>query len=102
MLKQVASGLAIWTLFVACGLAFQESSPAPAAERRSPPVVLPPPRPASSTDRARVPDAVHEVRALDRHARTGMICYAGAFGGPVKNEALPAFALGVTRQLKRR
>jgi hypothetical protein len=102
MLKRFASGLAIWTLFVACGLAFQESSPAPAVEKRSPPVASPPAAAASSPDNARAPDAVHEVRALDRHARTGMICYAGAFGGPVKKEALPAFALGGRPQLKRR
>jgi hypothetical protein len=102
MLKQVASGVAIWTLFVACGLASQESSPAPAVQRRSPPAVLPPAIPANSPDRARVPDAVHEVRALDHHARTGMICFAGAFGGPVKREPLPLFALGPKPQLKRR
>jgi hypothetical protein len=93
MLKRFASSLAIWTLAVGCCLASQESSPAPAVVKPSPPVVIAPAPPGDPADDRRVPAVIQEMQALERHARVGMICYSGAFGMPMKKQALPAFAL---------
>jgi hypothetical protein len=38
------------------------------------------------------PEPIRQVQALDRHARMGMICYTGPFGGPAKKDTLPALA----------
>jgi len=89
MLKRFASGLGICTLAAATGLAAQELAPAV-------PAVRPAPQPAAPAVRApdrMKPEPIREVQALDRHARTGMILYAGAFGGPAKKDALPALAV---------
>jgi hypothetical protein len=90
MLKRFASGLGICTLAAATGLAAQELAP-------SVPAVRPASQPAAASavrapDRMK-PEPIREVQALDRHARTGMVLYAGAFGGPAKKEALPALAV---------
>ena len=99
MLKRFASGLAIWTLFVGTCLAFQEPSPGPAVQKRSPAVA--PAVPKVPAEGARVPAVIQQMQALDRHARIGMLCYKGAFA-PVKKEALPALALKVKFQLPQR
>lgn len=101
MLKRLASGVAIWTLVVGCCLAFQES-PAPAVEKPPPPVLIAPAVPEGPAADARVPAVIQEMRALERHARIGMICYDGASRLPVKKEPLPALALHVKFQLPRR
>jgi hypothetical protein len=101
MLKRCASSLVIWTLVVGCCLAFQDSSPAPAVEKPSPPAVIGAAAPVRSADDTRVPAAIQEMQALERHARIGMICYSGAFGMPMKKQALPALALNKL-QLPRR
>jgi hypothetical protein len=92
MLKRFASSLVIWTLVVGSCLASQDSPPAPAAGKPSP-LVIAAAAPRAPADDTRVPAVIQEMKALEHHARTGMICYRGAFGGPMKKQALPVFAL---------
>ena len=102
MLKRFASGLAIWTLAAATGLAVQELTPAAPAVTPAPQAPAAPAVRDTPANDAPVPEPIREMQALHRHARTGMICYTGTFGGPAKKEAMPALALNFKLQPPRK
>ena len=107
MLKRLSSVLAIWAGIVTCAVAFSESPAQPeatssAAQRVDVPQQAgnPPPAPART-----VPPVVEQMLALERHARTGMICYMGPFA-PTQlaelNKAAKALAVQVSPPRQRR
>jgi hypothetical protein len=80
MWKQAIAAVAVWAVIVACCFVFNETPTSASQDLREPTGAAPAQAP-SPLELQPEPSGGQQMDALDRHARSRMICYTGRFGG---------------------